>query len=119
MIVSRAAPAHILRVRVCSPPSKSSRLTQRPQTRPRPNLHLIHGMAGKGAFQLTRRTSSRPALKMAHIVDAANCLSAHWAAMAEHSKKSGLTFKSKLENWTSEAEIKILTDLMEKRDAGR
>eukprot|EP00961_Rhodomonas_salina_P163832 2206430-Rhodomonas_salina.1 len=40
MIVSRAAPAHILRVRVCSPPSESSRLTQRPQTRPRPNPPL-------------------------------------------------------------------------------
>eukprot|EP00961_Rhodomonas_salina_P055220 741823-Rhodomonas_salina.1 len=39
--------------------------------------------------------------------------------MAEHSKKSGLTFKSKLEDWTSDTEIKILTDLMEKRDAGR
>eukprot|EP00961_Rhodomonas_salina_P266998 3607751-Rhodomonas_salina.1 len=39
--------------------------------------------------------------------------------MAESSKKSGMPFKNKIEDWKTDAEIKILTDLMEKRDAGR
>eukprot|EP00961_Rhodomonas_salina_P027323 369720-Rhodomonas_salina.1 len=75
----------------------------------------------KGSFPADKKDfiKTTTTLKMTHIIDAANCLSAHWAAMAESSKKSGLPFKNKIEDWTTEAEIKILTDLMEKRDSGR
>eukprot|EP00961_Rhodomonas_salina_P065288 878401-Rhodomonas_salina.1 len=44
----------------------------------------------KGSFPAHKKDfiKTTTALKMTHIVVAANCLSAHWAAMAESSKKS-------------------------------
>eukprot|EP00961_Rhodomonas_salina_P113418 1525784-Rhodomonas_salina.1 len=56
---------------------------------------------------------------MTHVVDAATALSTHWQAMAESAKKTGYTFKPNIEDWTTPEEIKILTDLLEKREAGQ
>eukprot|EP00961_Rhodomonas_salina_P169107 2278628-Rhodomonas_salina.1 len=39
--------------------------------------------------------------------------------MAESAKKTGYTFKPNIDDWTTPEEIKILTDLLEKRKAGR
>eukprot|EP00961_Rhodomonas_salina_P113417 1525783-Rhodomonas_salina.1 len=56
---------------------------------------------------------------MMHVVDAATALSAHWQAMAKSATKTGYTFKPNIKDWTKPEEIKILTDLLEKREAGQ